>query len=107
MFEEDEGVFPFLILHTLHPFNQIARFVISFPQTQVSPISRADDFGQRLLVSVRNDERAILCPQRVERPIVKPTLMAELERGALVAGEQIQEVLQSLSIFLRIWWKLK
>src|SRR5229473_5763516 len=63
MLEKDEGVFPFLILHPLHPFNQIV-FIVSRPaQAQVSPTRSADDFRKRLFVSVRYDQRAIASTQ--------------------------------------------
>src|SRR5712692_4693364 len=63
MFEKDKGVFPFLILNPLQPFSEIAFLISSPAQTQVSPTRGADDFGQRFLVSIGNDQGTILLAQ--------------------------------------------
>src|SRR5438034_11080174 len=72
MLEKDEGVFPFLILHAFHPLTEIVFVVGRATQAQVSPLRRADDFGERFLVGIGNYQRAISCMQQIKGFIVEP-----------------------------------
>src|SRR5262249_35128868 len=61
--KKDQSVFPFRVLHALHPFNQIRFLVGGSAQTEVSPPCRADDLSQRFFVRIGNHQRAILRSQ--------------------------------------------
>src|SRR6266436_81961 len=84
VFEKDEGVLPFLGLHSLHPFNQIIFVVSCAPQPQVSPVRGADDFSQRLFIRVGNHQRAVLRAQQSEDFIVKPRFVTEFKSTACI-----------------------
>src|SRR5712692_5257307 len=107
MLEKDEGVFPFLILHALHPFSQIVFVVRVATQAQVSPTRGADDFGEWFLVGIGNYQRAIAFTQQSESFIVEPALVAKLERRAQIRLQQIEKSFQPLDVSLKVWRKLK
>src|SRR2546422_6955778 len=107
MLEKDEGVFPFLSAHSLHPFNQIVFIVSGAPQTQVTPLGGADNFREWFLVRVRYYQRAVLRAQQGKDFCIEPAFMTKLERRPRLRRQPIKESSEPLRIFLHVRRKLK
>src|SRR6185437_4455188 len=82
MLEKDEGVFPFLILHPLHPVFEVLIGISSAAQPQITPISRRRDGRQRLFVRIGNHQRTVLDLQQLKHLVIEPGLVTKLEGGS-------------------------
>jgi len=71
--------------------NQIVFLVRSSPQTQVTPLSCADNFIQRFFVGVGNHQGTVLRPQQTEHIIVEPGFVPELKSGWYFVWQQIEK----------------
>lgn len=102
MLEEDERVGPALVGDLLRPLREIRFPVRRPPQAQVAPACRANELGCGLVIDVGQAKSTAVLAKGVEDLVVEPRFIAELEGGAGVVVQQLEELLKSRQVLLEV-----
>ena len=88
VFEENIGLIPSLRANPLLPVQQVGATIFSTPQSQITPIRRADQLTNFALIGIGHTDRAVARAQRGKDLLVHPGWMPELKRYMPISGQK-------------------